>query len=191
MFDISWSEIQARQILDNLNEQGKTSSSESLRERIAQCEVCEIFTTKNLKNIPEEKMSKFLLLTRDAWSHFDDFLKLKLAERHIHMQILLPLSKELGSESMDPVTVMTQARNLAQVFSIKVPTDAETGEDCSLDMLKPSVPQLLGSVLMGIVKLLGGDATEEVEFGLEQRSSQGREGDLCRESGNEDGKGAV
>eukprot|EP00439_Symbiodinium_sp_Y106_P003035 s9968_g1.t1 len=160
-------QIEARQILDNLLKSGNSSSAETLQERIAQCEVCEIFTTKHLKQIPQDKMNKYLLLTRDAWSHFDDFLKLKLAEREVHMNILHPLIQELGKESVDQVTVMTQARNLAQVFNVKIPTDAETGEDCSYDMLKPSVPQLVGSILMGVVKLLGGDSAEEVEFGLE------------------------
>ena len=105
---------EARQIQDNLTQNGCASAAAILRERVNACETAEIFASRNVISISKEHMVKLLAATQDV--EWPPVFQIKIAEHFLRHHIIDPLEEAVkGGSSNSPVSL---AKQLAKFIAI-------------------------------------------------------------------------
>ena len=149
---------QARAILENLKDQGRKSAADTLAERMAKCEACDILVTKSVRDMPDPDLKKLLRLVEEGWHWFSTNVQIKITEHAVHRDVKAGVVN-LG----DKVQVVTVARDVAQMVAIHELDSAE------FQPLQPSFNQIANLLLTQIARALRA-ADEEPEASLMRRA---------------------
>ena len=108
--------LEARQIQDNLTQNGFASAAAILSERVNACETAEIFASKNVMSISKEHMVKLLAATQDV--EWPPVFQIKIAEHFLRHHIIDPLEQAVkGGSSNSPVSLAKQLAKLIAISS--------------------------------------------------------------------------
>ena len=169
----------ARQIYESLQKRGQTNAASVLHERLVACEAAEVLATKALLEMPVEKLTQILTLTKTIWNLFPVSLQVKLCQHKIFIKLLPELQAAIDKPESENAQKRC-AESLADELSLKLPT----GE--SFQVLNPKFSAAFECIVQRMPKddeaesklmaLQDGDAGEEVSpalFGFDLEAAAG------------------
>ena len=151
--------------MDSLEKKGEKNAAQTLRERVAICESCDILKNKNLREMKSVLVKKLVASCQDAWPQLPALVKWKLAHHHFISEILPAAVQEI--ESPNEQAKLTGFRMLSSGLSFVPRVGGENGKGpAEFRPLSPTLDAAFQCFIKEVTERMeqGGFLKQEVEL---------------------------